>query len=185
MSRRVKFVIYYDGQICNTEVRVVFVGANFVEFTFNSTIQMRELRIKIRKKAEESTRGRIIRSQCIFLAFVDPYKYELFDVVSQTHLETVISLYISSENVIIKLYVEFANVDGSGPSSTIITANMGTEDEVESFTTGPCSGFSSLFQSGYYGVLETFMGRHSLIFWAEESTSNIMLEGDNEGANEE
>ncbi|KAK5846437.1 hypothetical protein PVK06_002725 [Gossypium arboreum] len=46
MSRQVKSVIYYDGQIFNTDVRFVFVRAQFVELTFNRTNQLRELELE-------------------------------------------------------------------------------------------------------------------------------------------
>lgn len=43
ITRQVKFFIYYNGQICNMEVEVVFVEAQSVELAFNRTIQLREL----------------------------------------------------------------------------------------------------------------------------------------------
>ncbi|KAH1091467.1 hypothetical protein J1N35_018724 [Gossypium stocksii] len=138
MSRRVKSIIYYDGQIYNTQFRVVLIGAKSMEFEFNS-IQMREVQTKIRRKVEGSTWG---------------------GITSETHLETVISSYIERENVVIELYVKFVDADGSGPSSTTVTANTGIEVEVESSTTILCSGFSSILQSGYYNVPETSIGRH-------------------------
>ncbi|KAH1091476.1 hypothetical protein J1N35_018733 [Gossypium stocksii] len=124
---------------------------------------MHELRTRIRRKVRGSSRGRISRLQYKFLTFIDPYKYELFDVISETHLETVTSSHISSRNVVIELYVKFAEVDGSGLSSTFIAVNTNAEDQAESLTTQLCSGFSSLLQSSYYNVLGTTMGRNSLI----------------------
>lgn len=50
MSRQVKVVIYYDDQICNTDVKVVFAGAQSTNLAFNRSIQLCELRIKIRRK---------------------------------------------------------------------------------------------------------------------------------------
>ncbi|KAH1106482.1 hypothetical protein J1N35_010250 [Gossypium stocksii] len=137
MSRQVKSIIYYDGQICNVEFGVeeslgIVSGKNY-------------------KVA--------MQISCI----VDPYKYELFDVISETHLETVISSHISSKNDVIELYVKFINVDESSPSSTTIATNTGTEAEAESPTTGLCCGFSGILQSGYYNIFETSMGRHSSI----------------------
>ncbi|KAH1039487.1 hypothetical protein J1N35_041230 [Gossypium stocksii] len=86
---------------------------------------------------------------------VGPYKYELFDVISETHLETVISLHISSENIITELYVEFIDADRCGLSSTSVMVNMGTKVQAKSPTTQLCGGFSSLLQSGCAS-----MGRH-------------------------
>ncbi|KAH1114248.1 hypothetical protein J1N35_007626 [Gossypium stocksii] len=129
---------------------------------------MHELRTRIRRKVGWLSRGRITRLQCKYLAFVDPYKYEIFDVISETCLEMVISSHISSGNIIIELYVEFIDPNGFGPSSTIVAANMGTESEVQSPTTHLCCGFSGLLQSGYYDVLGISMGSHS-------SVSNINL----------
>ncbi|KAH1064220.1 hypothetical protein J1N35_029207 [Gossypium stocksii] len=129
MIRQVKFVIHYDGQIYNIEFLVVFIGAKSMELMFNSTIQMRELRTRIRRKVKRSSWGRIMRLQCRFLASIDPYKYDLFNVISKTHLETIISSHISSRNVVIKLYVEFINADGFGPSSTFVAANTGASQD--------------------------------------------------------
>ncbi|KAH1107349.1 hypothetical protein J1N35_011117 [Gossypium stocksii] len=175
ISRRVKFVIYYGGQIYNTESKVVFVGVKSMEFVFNSTVKMHELRTKIRKKAGGLTRGRITRLQCIYLTSIDPYRYELSDVNSETHLKTIISSYTKIENTVIELYVEFVNTDASGPSSTSISVNTGTETEAESPTTGLCCGFSGLLQSGYYNVPKTSIGKQSSIsnidlnFWVNTS----------------
>lgn len=96
---------------------------------------MCELRIRIRRKVRRSTQGRITRLQCRFFASVDPYEDELFDMISETHFDLIISSYISSGNAVMELYVEFANANGSSPSSTIVTTNMGTKVESESPTT--------------------------------------------------
>lgn len=47
-------------------------------------------------------------------------------MISETHLDTVISSHISSGNVVIELYAECVDADGSGPSLTSGVANMGT-----------------------------------------------------------
>ncbi|KAH1114022.1 hypothetical protein J1N35_007400 [Gossypium stocksii] len=52
--------------------------------------------------------------------------YKLFDVKGK--LEVVISFHCSSENVVIELYVEFVEADGSDPSSTTIAANIGSDE---------------------------------------------------------
>lgn len=78
----------------------------------------------------------------------------------ELELEAIISLHCSSENAIMKLYVEFVKADGAGPSSTIIATNVGTEAEAESPTTRLCDGFTGLLQSSYYDVLEESIGRH-------------------------
>ncbi|KAH1107298.1 hypothetical protein J1N35_011066 [Gossypium stocksii] len=97
------------------------------------------------------------------MSSIDPYKYELFDVISETHLETVISLHILSRNIIIELYVKFAKVDRSGPPLTSVVRNAGTEVQAESPTTQLCGGFSGFLQSDYYDIPRTSIGRHSLI----------------------
>ncbi|KAH1073598.1 hypothetical protein J1N35_025926 [Gossypium stocksii] len=97
-----------------------------------------------------------------FLASIDPYMYELFDVISGMHLKRVISLHISSRNVI-ELSIEFTDADGFGPSSTTAVANTGTEAEGESPTIQFCNRFYGLHQNGYSDVLETSTRRHSLV----------------------
>lgn len=52
MTQRVKSIIYYDGQICNTDVGVIFAGARLMNLTFNRKIQLCELRRRIRRKVE-------------------------------------------------------------------------------------------------------------------------------------
>ncbi|KAK5836511.1 hypothetical protein PVK06_012303 [Gossypium arboreum] len=215
MSRQVKSVIYYDGQIYNTEFDVVFVGVKSVKLTFNSTIQMYEIMTRIKKSVEGSSRGRITRLQCRFLAFVDPYKHELFDVISKTHLEIVISLDISSENVIIELYLEFVNVDGFGPSSTSVVTNMVPSgyQHNPNLDTRPrhsISAFDFNFstrsmlwdKNSYTGrsstytdhQLEDYSSGHMgykrindlfLSIRVDEGMPNTVLEGDNEGADKE
>ncbi|KAH1073510.1 hypothetical protein J1N35_025838 [Gossypium stocksii] len=118
---------------------------------------------ELREKSGGPCWGRITMFQCIFLASIDPYKYELFDVIDKTHLEIVISSYISSRNVVIELYVKFTKANGSGPSSTSVVANTSTEVHAESPTTQLCGGFSSLLQSNYYNVPRTSIGRHSSV----------------------
>ncbi|KAH1114757.1 hypothetical protein J1N35_008135 [Gossypium stocksii] len=134
-----------------------------MEFAINNTIQTREPGTRIKRKARKSFQGRITRLQCRFLTSVDSYKYELFDVISETYLETVISLHILNKIVVIELYVEFTSANRSGPSSITVTANTGTKAKVESPIIEFCGGFSGLFQSKYYGVPETSMGRHSSV----------------------
>ncbi|KAK5836020.1 hypothetical protein PVK06_011757 [Gossypium arboreum] len=170
MSQRVKSVIYYVRQICNIEFEVVSVGAKFMELVFNSTIQMHELRTKIKKKVGGSSQGRITRLQYIFIAFIDPYKYELFDVISETHIKMVILSHILSENTVIELYVEFVDTDGSSPSLTLGASNTGIEVQAKSPTTRLCGRRTNdlLLSTG-----------------AAEGTFNTVLEGDNEGVDEE
>ncbi|KAH1083373.1 hypothetical protein J1N35_023134 [Gossypium stocksii] len=164
---------------------------------------MHKLWNQTRRKVGGSTYKTITRLQCRFISSVDPYKYELFDVISETHLETTISLHILSKNTVIELYVKFTNADRFGTSSIIVMATKGTKAKSKSCTTWLCGGFFDLLQSGYYDVPKTFMGRHTLVSGidlnfggyrrtddlrstvANEGTSNIVLEGDNEGPNEE
>ncbi|KAH1121332.1 hypothetical protein J1N35_004492 [Gossypium stocksii] len=62
-----------------------------------------------------------------YLELVDSFKYELFDVKVEQELKAVISLHYLSENVVIELYVKFAEADGAGPSLATIAANVETK----------------------------------------------------------
>ncbi|KAH1032164.1 hypothetical protein J1N35_044338 [Gossypium stocksii] len=68
-------------------------------------------------------------------------------MIRETHLVVVISSHISRGNVVIELYIEFVEADGSGPSLTSVMVNTGIEDQAES-PTQLCSGFSGLLKSG-------------------------------------
>ncbi|KAK5832833.1 hypothetical protein PVK06_016636 [Gossypium arboreum] len=61
--------------------------------------------------------------------------YELFYVKDELEFEVIISLRCSSENDVMELYVEFAEVNGSGPSLATIAANVGAKTEAENPTT--------------------------------------------------
>ncbi|KAK5812188.1 hypothetical protein PVK06_027604 [Gossypium arboreum] len=124
---------------------------------------MRELQTKIRRKVGGSSQGRITRLHCRFLASVGPYKYELFDVIIKTHLETIISSHVSIGNVVIELYVKFNEADRSSPSLTSVVTNTGIEVQAESPTIQLCNGFSGFLQSSYYDVPKTSIDRHSLV----------------------
>ncbi|KAK5819624.1 hypothetical protein PVK06_024641 [Gossypium arboreum] len=137
-----------------------------MELMFNHTIQLCEIQTRIRKKVGGSTQGRISRLQCRYLAFVDHYRYDLFEVNDDLQLKMVILSHVSSENVIIELYVEFAEVDGFSPSLATIAANVGTGVEVE----------SPIIRRTDDLLLSTR---------TDEGTSNPLLEGDNEGTDEE
>ncbi|KAH1056773.1 hypothetical protein J1N35_034838 [Gossypium stocksii] len=137
---------------------MILARAQSMELTFNPTIQLLELRTRIRRKVGGSTRGRILRLQCRYLAFVNLYSYDLFDVNGELQLEEVISSHVSSRNVVMELFVEFAKANESGPSSAIVAANVGTKVKAESLTIQLCDRFTGLLQSSYYDVLKTFMG---------------------------
>ncbi|KAH1056187.1 hypothetical protein J1N35_034252 [Gossypium stocksii] len=95
---------------------------------------------QIRRKVRGSIQGRISKLQYRYLASVNPYKYDLFNVTCEVHLDTVISSYYLSGNVVMELYIEFAK-------ATTVMANIGTEAEVESTTTRLCGGFTGLLQT--------------------------------------
>ncbi|KAH1129631.1 hypothetical protein J1N35_001009 [Gossypium stocksii] len=194
MSRRVKSVIYYNSQICNIKVRVVFVGAKSVELTFNCTIQLCKIQTRIRRKVGGSTRGRISRLQCRYLASVDHYRYDLFDLNDELQLKIVISLHVSNGNTIIELYVEFAEVDGSSPSLATIAVDVEIEVEVESLLSwaeSTYTGGSSMYTEHQTGI--DFGGYMDckitndlpLSMRTDEGSSNLLLEGDNKGVDEE
>ncbi|KAH1121307.1 hypothetical protein J1N35_004467, partial [Gossypium stocksii] len=127
------------------------------------------------RKAKGLSRGSILSLQYRYPATVDLFKYELFDVKIELELEAVISSHCLNRNVVIKLYVEFAEVDGAGLSSATVAANVGIEAEAKIPTTSFCSGFTSLLQSSYYDVPKTSMGRHSSVF--EIDGGNTYTEG--------
>lgn len=77
------------------------------------------------------------------------------------HLEMIISSHIQIDNVVMELYVKFADADGSDLSLTTIAMNTGTKAAVRSLTTQLCGGFSGLLQSDNYDVSKISMGRHS------------------------
>ncbi|KAH1038929.1 hypothetical protein J1N35_040672 [Gossypium stocksii] len=74
-----------------SEVRVIFVIAQPVELVFNCTVQLYELWARIRRKLGGSSRGRILSLQFRYLALVDPFKYELFDVKAGPSSTTVMA----------------------------------------------------------------------------------------------
>ncbi|KAH1031056.1 hypothetical protein J1N35_043230 [Gossypium stocksii] len=130
-----------------------------------------------------------MRLQCKFLASFNPYKYELFDVISEAHLNTVISSHISSGNVVIELYVKFVDANRFGPSLTTIEMNTGCAKIQVSFQMSKAlnqirdfKNFTICFrihlshslskaelqslttQFDYYDVPETSIGRYSSVF---------------------
>lgn len=122
-----KPVIYYDGKICNTDVGVVFAGAQFMNLAFNHTIRFHDLHTRIMRKVKGLIWGRISSLQCRYLSSFYPFKYELFDVKGELELKVVISSHYSIRNTIMELYVEFVEVDGTGPSLTTVVANARNE----------------------------------------------------------
>ncbi|KAH1038043.1 hypothetical protein J1N35_039786 [Gossypium stocksii] len=163
MSRRVKSVIYYNGQICNTGIRVLFTRAQSTKLAFNCSIQLRELQTKIRRKVGGLSWRRILSLKCRYLASLDLFKYELFHVTGDTELEAVLDSHCSSSNAILELHVEFREVDEAGLSSTNVPSHVGNEQEAESPITWLCGGFIALLQSDHYDILESSMRRHSSV----------------------
>lgn len=159
MSRRVKSVSYYNGQICNTDIEVLFTRAQSTKLAFCS-IQLRELRTKIKRKVRGSSWRRILNLKCRYLASLDLFKYELFHVTGDTELEAVLDSHCSSSNAILKLYVKFREVDEAGSSSTNVLGHARIEQEAESPITWLCGGFISLLQSDHYDILKSSMKRH-------------------------
>ncbi|KAH1097372.1 hypothetical protein J1N35_014293 [Gossypium stocksii] len=147
-------------------------GAQSVELVFNRAIQLHELWTRIRKKVGDSSWERILRLQCIYLASVNPYKYELFDVKGELELEVVISSYCLSKNAIIELYVEFAEANGIGPSLATVATNVGTKLKQKVLL---------------YGCVMRYIRTNDLLPTIEssEGTLNPLVEGDNEGADED
>ncbi|KAK5793469.1 hypothetical protein PVK06_034617 [Gossypium arboreum] len=92
----------------------------------------------------------MLKLQCRYVTSVDLYKYELFDVTDEVHLETVISSHYLNRNVVMELYVEFARL----MDLAHLRPPLRIDDLL--FLTGICEG-----------------------------TSNPLLEGGNEGADEE
>lgn len=70
---------------------VAFVEAQSMELAINYTIQLCELRIRIRRKVGGLTRGISLSLQCRYLASVDPFKYMIFDMKGEAKLEAVTS----------------------------------------------------------------------------------------------
>ncbi|KAH1096639.1 hypothetical protein J1N35_013560 [Gossypium stocksii] len=73
-----------------------------------------------------------------FLASIDPFEDDLFDVKGKFELEAVISSHCLSRNAVMGLYIEFVEADEVDPSLVTIATNVGTKAEVESSTIQLC-----------------------------------------------
>ncbi|KAH1130461.1 hypothetical protein J1N35_001839 [Gossypium stocksii] len=101
MGRRVRAIIYYDSQIGETEIGPIFVSAQYEDLAFNQIITLKELR------------------------------YEIFEIVRDIELETMIQSHYSSGNVVLELYAHFVDVDECDlglrkflPNSTLDQENL-------------------------------------------------------------
>lgn len=80
MSGWVIAIVYYDGEIHDTDVGVIFSLTCTAWLSFNSNIQISKLYGRIRWKVIGSTQMRVSSLKYRYLASTDPIKYEVFYV---------------------------------------------------------------------------------------------------------
>ncbi|KAH1091222.1 hypothetical protein J1N35_018479 [Gossypium stocksii] len=112
MSRRIKVTIYYDDQICDTRIGVIFVSAKSIELTFNKSIKINELLSRIRWKVLTSSQRRILSLKYRYLTSMNIVRYDTFQLKSNMDVEAMLDKHCSSGNIILKLYAQFVNVKG-------------------------------------------------------------------------
>ncbi|KAK5776717.1 hypothetical protein PVK06_044679 [Gossypium arboreum] len=121
MSKRISVVIYYDGEVCNTENSVVFLSENTARLVFNQNIDLTELCKRIRRKIFETTPMKVLSIKYRFCASVDPVTYDSFDIKGARSLEAMVQTHLTSESPYLKLYVQFLSRNNTFAAS-IFTA---------------------------------------------------------------
>ncbi|KAK5775595.1 hypothetical protein PVK06_043501 [Gossypium arboreum] len=79
MSERVSAVIYYDGEVRDTENGVIFLSESRARLVFNQNIDFTELRKRIRRKIFRTTPMKVLSIKYQFFTSVDPNTQPLPD----------------------------------------------------------------------------------------------------------
>ena len=105
MSERINVVIYYDGEVCDTENGVVFLSENIARLGFNRNIDLTELRKRIRRKIFGTMPMKVQSIKYRFCASVDPVRYDSFDIKGPRSLEAMVETHLTSGSPYLEVYV--------------------------------------------------------------------------------
>ncbi|KAK5771421.1 hypothetical protein PVK06_047624 [Gossypium arboreum] len=109
MSERTSAVIYYDGEVCNTENSVAFLSENTARLIFNQNIDLTELHKRIRRKIFGTMPIKVFSMKYPFCASVNPVTYDSFDIKGARSLETMVQTHLASGSPYLELYVQFSS----------------------------------------------------------------------------
>ncbi|KAH1039411.1 hypothetical protein J1N35_041154 [Gossypium stocksii] len=118
MSERISAVIYYYGEVCNTENGVIFLSENTAMLVFNQNIALIELCRRIRRKIFGMTPMKVLSIKYRFCASVDPVTYDSFDIKGARSLEAMVQTHLASGSPYLKLYVQFSSPNDAFGTST-------------------------------------------------------------------
>ncbi|KAH1031053.1 hypothetical protein J1N35_043227 [Gossypium stocksii] len=126
MSERINVVIYYDGEVRDTENIIVFLSKSTTRLLFSQNIDLTELRKRIKRKIFRTTPMRVSSIKYRFYALVDPMRYDSFDIKGTRSLKVMVQTHLASGSPYLELYVQFSSPNEAFATSTSTAAQRNT-----------------------------------------------------------
>ncbi|XP_052887976.1 uncharacterized protein LOC108468284 [Gossypium arboreum] len=164
MSECISVVIYYDGEVHDTENGVVFLSENTTRLVFNQNIDLTELQKRIRPKIFGMTPIKILSIKYRFCASIDPVRYDSFDIKGPRSLEAIVETHLASGSPYLELYVQFASPNNVFATST----STAVQEEYTTSARDSASGWQNTEASR---TISTTSGWQSTSDWGRYETS--------------
>ncbi|KAH1121265.1 hypothetical protein J1N35_004425 [Gossypium stocksii] len=155
MSRIVNAIVYYDDEICDTDIEFILSSAYTTQLAFNPNIQLLKLQSRIRRKVRNPSH-KILSLKYRYLASNDLIKDEIFNVISPIAIDAMVQMHNATRPPILEVYTEFVEVDEGGWRSKTVLVHARTKQKARSPTTRLCCEVTALLESFHYEITESY-----------------------------